>query len=46
MLMSPPSVSFQLSRSIDLDPGLCSSIHSSLEEASVPAHAISLMNMD
>ncbi len=46
MAMSPPSPRLHPSRSIPSGPGLCSSIHSSLAEASVPAQAISLMRME
>ncbi|GBL19629.1 hypothetical protein EMGBS3_13350 [Anaerolineaceae bacterium] len=43
MLMSAPSLKVQPVRSISAVPELYSSIHSSLEEAEVPAHATSLM---
>ncbi len=41
--MSLPSVSVQPARLIGLEVVLKSSIHSSLEDAAVPAQAISLM---
>jgi len=43
--MSPPSVRIQPSIQTMLEDGLCSSIHSSWAEDSVPAHAISLIKM-
>src|SRR4030067_313452 len=44
--MSPPSARRQPSRRIESGPGFHSSIHSSLEEASVPAQATSLMRTE
>ena len=41
-MMSPPSLRVQPARSISAAPALYSSIHSSLDEAEVPAHATSL----
>ena len=43
MLMSPPSLRVQPVRSMSAAPELYSSIHSSLDDAEVPAHATSLM---